>query len=75
VEARRQSESEFRVILARQSAEITDLVGRLQALSSGTAPDEAAQPESAPEPPPEPEVATQLYRVPEPPTRPWWKFW
>jgi hypothetical protein len=36
VEAGRQSEGEFRVMLARQSAEITELAGRLQALTSGT---------------------------------------
>jgi hypothetical protein len=81
VESRRQAESEFRVILARQSAEITDLAGRLQALTSGPAADEAAQRQSTPEPPQPRDSASDeahlgyVYRVPEPARRPWWRFW
>jgi hypothetical protein len=75
VESRRQSESEFRVILARQSAEITNLASRLQALTSGMAPEAPERPQSTPEPPDEPQDPGFVYREPEPERRPWWKVW
>ena len=57
--------------IRRRDHIIAGLVQRIPELPSGT----LEEPESDENPRYEPQDTMHMYRVPEPPRRPWWRFW